>query len=495
MGVQAFKRGVSAYDFVAEIISHIKELNTKLFFNPESRLNVEGDDEEWIQAVEELVLSYPELTDTRELCTFGISPRTVTAIHSWEHYEEFFYVLTLLQRITRAMKCESIMDSSYVVIKNKTGFEALNDNTEETGVYLLPKVPSLPVDGRRQTNPKQWLSRFNCGINQELSNVCYFLKEDLEIGGQRYKVCNHICSNFLVEGATNLKIALSPLLRDAELELSYSTIPQNGEKKRLFSVTSTKNLPRVLKRSRTAFLKACKAKADIVLFPEMLGSAQLLTPDLNFSKTISEWIEEAGAKGYPAPHLIIGPSWWHDKLNELHVLSSTAQRIIVQYKHFPFFYTPKGESNPYLEDLQDSDHTVHLLHIPGLGRMAFPICVDFLHSKYMELLVQKLYCNLLMCPSYSPSKTLFVLNSLAQHPYGSWPFWINSCSAPCGNGKRLPEYVGAVAPIQADGKPKLQYLCVPDNCRCGEDDECCLFICDIDLQTGNISVDTDFPLH
>lgn len=489
-----FRRGGSAYDFVAELISHSRKLNPGFFFNPASRESVK-EEEDWTKAVDELLTKYPELADTRELCTFGIGPKTVNAIRSWKHYGDFFYVLTLLQRITRTMKWETIVDSSYVAVKNREGFEALNDNAEETGVYLFPRVSSLPIDGRAKSTPKQWLSRFSCGINQELSNICYFLKEDLVIEGQQYKVCHHIYQNFFMEGSTKLTIASSPLLCDAELDLSCITSLRAGENQRIFSVKGIKNLNRVLRRSRATFLEACRTGADILLFPEMLGNARLFFPGLDFSKTISVWIEAAEAEGYPVPRLIVGPTWWHDQRNELYVLSNTGQRLFVQNKQFSFSYTPKGESKPYLEDLCISAPTIHVLHIPGLGRMVFPICVDFLHPKYTEFLVQKLYANMLLCPSYSPSKTLFSLSSASYLPYGSWVFWINSCSAPCANGKGLPEYVGTVSSVREDGAFETQYLCVPSECCCGKDDECCLFLQDIDLQTGEAHITEHFPPH
>lgn len=493
MGAQALKQCSSIFDLIAVIIARLRQLDPEAFSDPLYRQSFEGN-EDWIRSVDELVSAFFQVTEQRKLYIPGIGSYLYDIIQGWEHGGEFFYLLTLLQRIDRAMMWDYMIGSSYVAKKNRRGFAALNDNAEETGVYLFPHVPSLLQDGADPLSPKQWLSRLDHGINQEMSNLSYVLEEDLIANGQKYALCHHVLRNFPMEGRKTLRIAASPCLCDAKL--SICKIPGNGKTENRFSVQGIENIDRVQRRLRANFIAACRGKADILCLPEMLGSAQLFSPGKDYSENISQWIREAEIEGNPAPYLTIGPTWWHENRNELPVLSNTGEYLMKQSKQHSYLYLPEEKSGPcsakknqaYLEDLQNTDRTVHLLHIPGLGRMAFPICIDMLQADYMELLAKKLFCNVLICPAYTPGKTQFAMAAPAYRPYGCFVLWINSCSAPMGAGKPSPDYVGTATPIQENGAFQTKYLRVPKGCRCGGDDESCLFLIDVDLPSGAVTV-------
>lgn len=270
-------------------------------------------------------------------------------------------------------------------------------------------------------------------------------------------------------------------MRDAKLKVCYDYEKIPGGKQRLFSVNGFENPERIHERLRAAFLQACRESVDILAFPEMLGDAQLLSPDEEYSRMFDAFAQEAEDEGLPTPFLIIGPTWWHDHSNEAHVFTNVSDRVCVQQKQFSFNDSSKS-GNPR-EDLREPRREVEVIHIPKLGRLTISICKDLLTDDYRDLLMRTLRSTICICPSFSPGKTKFDLQAPRDRGYGCYVLWMNTCSAYEKN-EPIPAYIGLISsPVPGLSE---QYFVPRCYGRCGGDSNVCLF-------TVKLSLDRNEP--
>lgn len=186
------------------------------------------------------------------------------------------------------------------------------------------------------------------------------------------------------------------------------------------------------------------------------------------------------------PGLILFPTWWHDGRNELYVFDGSGNRLCVQQKQYPYVYE-KQESARYKENLLSPERVIHVIHIPEVGRFAFPICRDLLEQEYMDILLRQLRVTFLLCPSYSPHKTQFTTEAISVNKYGCYTIWCNTCAA-YWKEPEPPAQIGLIAGPQEDLAKPLAYM--TPKCRgvCGSGAESCIFLAEITIDhTANIS--------
>lgn len=506
------------YDLLAELISHLRALDEKLFLSVDARKAL-VDDGRWTQAAESFFQQHPELNDADSLLSCGIPRELVSAIHQWEHYQEFPYVLHLLIKLESSFHWNKIIHNPPIAAVERQWAKKdspyafhLNGNVTETGILIFLRVPSInETDTPADENPpsqKSWLTDWAPGINQELKNTYFVDQRDLVVRGKQYRVRHRVLDKMSVKNKRYLRIAVSPLLKDAMLDSHFCEKEQDGKKQNFFSVKGISNSARVHDRVRAAFMRACENDADILVFPEMLGDEELLEPDSSFSHMLDQFGQEARDRGWAAPYLTLAPTWWHEGQNELHLFLHTSDRLAVQQKQHPYLHEIEADGNAssadapadapkkaggqppppghYLEDLRDPLPEILLLHIPGLGRVAFPICKDFLMDDYQNLLVRTLRTTISICPSFSSAKTLFSLSGSAHIAYGCYTIWLNTCSAYNMFGKPIPGQIGFVSCPQTEGA--MQMLCPSCGGACGKDSDACLFVVDLSLDRARPGV-------
>lgn len=479
---------VNPYNIIGMLISHLQTIDSRFFMEASIRDASEAD-AACEKAVDDFLSQHAQLLEVRRVLADGISKDVVDDVLGWEHYGETMYVFTLLQRLDRLYRWESIVKSSPITALEKEGFWSLNDNAEETGIFIIPRVPAIsdatdPTEdtGEQAWDPdKRWVTEWSKGINQELHNIYYVDEKDLEVRGDKYVIRNIIMNNLVLDNKKYIKIAASPLLRDAKLKVCYDYEKIPGGKQQLFSVNGFENPERIHERLRAAFLQACRESVDILVFPEMLGDAQLLSPDEEYSRMFDAFAQEAEDEGLPTPFLIIGPTWWHDYSNEAHVFTNVSGRVCVQQKQFSFNDSSKP-GNPR-EDLRDPCREVEVIHIPKLGRLTISICKDLLTDDYRDLLMRTLRSTICICPSFSPGKTKFDLQAPRDRGYGCYVLWMNTCSAYKEN-EPIPAYIGLISsPVPGHSE---QYFVPRCYGRCGGDSNVCLF-------TVKLSLDRNEP--
>lgn len=484
------------YNLVAELICHLRQLDCSAYKSQDVRNTIrEPDDLD--SEVSLLFEQHPCLRDGKGLVSRGVPPETVAAIRSWKNDKSFIHVLEFLVRLTRVMRLEDILCSPHVRTL-ESGFSTLNDNEEETGLQIIPRVrtindlldpaaggedPNEPAEqqGGPGANGKRWATERLPGINDELSHLYYIEKDQLQIGGEPCTVQHHIVGkDFFAGNKKEFVIGASPMVRGDFLEIAKETRSEGNGTRGFFGVTGLKEADVVQDKLQAAILEACRRDVDILIFPEMLGSGEVLGRDF-FDR-----VEELAAdEGLPMPSLILFPTWWHDHRNELHVMDGAGGTSCVQQKQYPFVYTDEDGCS-YAEDLQNGERVIHVVHVPGLGRLTFPICKDYLQEEYRRLMAETLRSTFLLCPSYSPGKTQFDLAAPGQIQYGCYTVWVNTCAANPLSGSS-PEYVGLVSGPLAEGKyiHRLEPTC---GGICGGGEDACLFVIRISMdRLANIS--------
>ncbi len=477
---------VDVFDYIAEQIARLRDLNPKAWEDETTQDTIvkPPDLDESIAALFESNLS---LYNTKELLRYGISCEAVSAISQWPYYDSYICMVEVLAKLSRNLPYRDIIKRSPKV-KQRGGFEALNGNAEATGLQIVPRVPSIhddlsPAEESEQphSKAKHWASERSRGINQELANIMCIETRALQLQSYQFQVMHHIIErDFFPAGKKELLIGVSPLVKGDFLDVAYETRQDGADRRNFFHVKGLKNSGIVKAKMEATVLAACERKVDILIFPEILGSEEIVSQE--FIDYVAQLAEE---KGLPMPSVILWPTWWHNFRNELYVTDGSGDLICRQQKQYPFKYTDPVTAVSYAEDLQNIERVIHVIHIPQVGRLTLPICRDYLEPGYVHLMADSLESTFLLCPSYSKGKTQFDLTSPGEIKYGCFTVWINTCAARC-NDVSCPEYVGLVSGPPAEGE-YIRHL----EPKCGgtcDEKLACLFLVHISMDhEANIS--------
>lgn len=482
------------FDYLATLIKKLKEIGGVKYYNQGYRDASYPTDTHVEDEAKSFFSEFPELQNGSILIKDGISEATVRAIDAWQESKKhdpyyFYYLLEFFCELQDKIQIEDLLKSKWFQDLTWTEdgpreFEALNENVKETGIIVLPKVPCIYDEEEKL--------KFNIeafpGIRLKNSNIYYYESERLkasEIEGLKasetfYQALHSVVNidgisdvftgnrNGKTQNKNMLTIAASPLTNQKDL-LNVSCYRRGHTG--YFSVNGLKDS--VAERIRKTIETAAEKSADILIFPEMLGSEDTVTtPHENpFDSFLAEVADSLEQHGHSIPMMLL-PTWWHNHYNELYVRRSPERIFCIQQKQFPFSYKDK-----YLEDLQNQERTIHMVHIPGLGRFAFPICRDFIHHKdYIDLMREQLWATFLLCPSYSEHKAQFESHGYGSMEFGCYTVWCNACGAAYRGSPA--KYVGFVASPLLSGE-QITYFEPQCKGKCGSDGVC-LFLIDLD---------------
>ena len=406
---------------------------------------------------------FREITDTEIDAAFWNRIDTFAA-----NSTDLFLLMELLCGFDTALR--NRMEMEIEIFGVCTAMHSLNDNFAETEISLLPYTETF-------WERKSRGSQHSYEINGLLKNFMYIDERELE----RYEVnrIQHILLNsFLFQPAIDkgyLRIGFSPLSRNLKLNISAYI----RDHIRYFSVENKEN-SKIIKQAVFSVLeKAKKEKVDILFFPEMIGSVELVAA---VKEKLEEFFPEEEGE-YPA--LIILPSIWKDNENSTVILTRDGESVCIQKKQYPYDGPIEPGGERMLEDIEP-DKTIHLIHCKGLGRMAVMICKDFLAEKYLELVLQILKAKLILVPSMSTGEYDFKTQANICEHLDCCVLQCNCCSAEImvredqrdkmniigyilKSGKNQnPRYVN----VPADGAAQILR---PKRCREGGCEGACLF--------------------
>ena len=496
----------NVFNDIAEMIFQLQCLNREVFDDEGKRNSRRPDNVE--KAAKEFISNHPDLQqDGKKLLSNGISPETMRALRAWPtgktEQVRFYYLLEVLLELERRIGTTDLLKSSFYTQLTNGGtkeFTSLNSNVGDTRIFILPKIQSIyspPSSGEpEQKNALNFVGARRPGIGEELRNIYYYESGDLQIGEcsyrARHSVLNVPGSNDeenQIQKKQKVTIAVSPLTNQplAPNECSFYDLGTPADPDRRFSVQFRDSTNQLARRILKDIEAAGNEGVDIVIFPEMYGCKETVTATDALEDPLPEanvLARAAKSLGEKLPRLILLPTWWHDHTNDLYVRSSPERVQCVQQKQFPFPCQRKEDELWYREDLQGQDHVIHMVHIPGLGRFAFPICRDIIEeTDYVNLMRKTLWATFLLCPSYSPGKTQFLQRGSTQE-FGCYTVWCNACVAAYSDG-RPANYVGFVAsPLLSE--ERITYFQPQCNGKCGPDGVC-LFLIDLKWDGSELS--------
>lgn len=464
------------YNLLAEIISKLKQYPSG--YEPDM-LTKEAEETLTNEVISLLGRWKNKLNNS---AIIGLSSDAYNDIIAWANNHKNYHSY-------RTLLC-TIDSSAYIGLKQEAckkrekKFVSLNDNTEETGILVLPKIhrpPTTYIRPASKDRPEETVARKNANewadsLNSRLNNIYYICTNELN----GFYVWNYVCDFTFEDPSSNeIKIGVSPILNlKLKQVLSYDdTIRcknESGMECQYFDVKEVIVQKTILERVQECFKLACEQHVDILMFPEMLGIDDLYNLDCyDFNPVMRELSRQVQGD---FPYLTLMPSIWRNNQNYVNVHLSSARRLCTQYKQHK--YTFPGSQGNATENLKNIPKEVSLIHVPGWGRIAIPICIDFLHPEYRDWLVTTLKADILLCPSYSPGEYNFLQSLDSNAGYGVHVVWLNSCSALRNSQTGAPELIGAACAPSVSSESRITRF-IPE-CE-GACTKGCLFVVTLPL--------------
>ena len=181
------------------------------------------------------------------------------------------------------------------------------------------------------------------------------------------------------------------------------------------------NVEKIVEQFMDSILIADKEKSVVLAFPELVATKEII--DLLLKKLCDITLESLKIIALPTYydntcHYNVGSVYYVDE-----------HRIIFdQKKSFSYFKINKGTYGQ--KEYLDKNTDIHILHIKGIGRIAFPICKDLLVDKYASI-CRAMRVSLFIDRSFSPTEGGHIYFSRIIRGYTAFEccgLWINSCS-------------------------------------------------------------------
>lgn len=404
-------------------------------------------------------------------------------IIEWCNEKNDYYVYrTVLCRLDSMINKDELfgsLDFHKNPYADNKAFSALNNNFDVTGFKVLPYVDSVKAyNPFGEKRARENAHTFNCDLNRELKNI--YIVSTNELDGYSDTHIMYIAPDKNINKGY-IRIALTPLLGRSYIDTinfkCYSAQPPDSTREaRYFAVKSIIDPEDITKRFLNSYKVACKENCDIFIAPEMLGVDALVHTNANGTNPF--YCPDI-RNDYKTPILTLAPTLWASHSNKLHIFSQAGDLIGTQCKQHSFTYTDKDNVS-WKEHLINVSKKILVIHIPGWGRFAFPICKDYLIPNYRKILVDTLKVNFLLCPSFSFGQYNFDISSSAAAEFETRIIHVNSCSA-LNESKRNNDGIGLVStPITS--LDRVQKI-IPQ-CK-GKCSETCVFIVDIPLNNGD----------
>lgn len=487
---------ISLFDFIALLLSDLKEKAAGRYsglrvrsYNPDEKYRVFID--EFIKSVKAACLRRGK-NYYQNIITEGIPPDlynmyifdqtfrdNTDAVYllAWNMAKYFLNEDNLLLASREAYNQAGFTNHS-------TGFNQLNSDqsVRETGYILLPDLGTFGDENKINKTTTRFEKIY-------LKGLIVLTSSDLRTrDGQQYEVRNVIlkANSHLRRTPFDgiLTLAVSPISDRWLLKSKwYTEVNEFNTEEYRFQIEGVTDEALITSRISKAYKAACAHHAHILMFPEMYGTKDL-------SVRADEIIENAAGREAP---LIVMPSWWHERSNEAPVLDDALIPLYRQPKHSPFLY---NDVKPELEDLENKDNTVYMLHLPKIGRICVCICKDFLMDSYRRMLCESLEASFILVPAFSPEVDHFK-NCMDELKHsGTYGIFINCCAAQANkNGFYVPITdsctVGEVTLTKSvinDTDPPFKLLKPKCRGKCGGPDTCCVFIIKI-TDNGKITAE------
>lgn len=398
------------YNIFARILNIlINRLNERDF---EKMRNIKKDYENTILL--KLKDKFPDLFDKEtlnvaELSEFRLANSTLIQDLEYKssHCEDMWEMVFLVRCLDGFLE-----DSFYDCIPTDEDwyvFHGLNNNVDECRLYLLPRTMCRWEHKNRDAYTSY-------SIYYYLRNFYYIRVKDMEGYAARHILMPKSFFNMALKRG-EFRIAVSPGIDKKVVEVTEIYERDNS------CYISVKPMTDFVEKELQEIMpitlkKAAEKEADILLFPEMLGSDKIIS-------CLSE--ELYGRNALPDngfPKLTVCPTVWKNHRNSCAVLDEMGEAIFEQCKHHGV-----DMKRPRAKEDIETDRCIYILHCYGIGRIAVAICKDFLITKYLRILAEVLKVNLLLVPSFTSGDYQFESLSF-KYPELDWcVIWVNACSS------------------------------------------------------------------
>lgn len=281
----------------------------------------------------------------------------------------------------------------------------LNENAGETGIAIYPRISPLWDTDKSERNRER---RFNTSF----TNYMMVRAEDV----LPFEIVMHYWNDRGVlhemEGGWSLRIALAPVMDDAELRTEERDLAVGYT----VGVDGLINEQKVTERVLRVFDRMFSEEYGIIVFPEALGTEEALVGIKDKMREHPEFCT-----------FVMAPTICADGSNVLVVLGPGGVECLRHKKTSPaILVTEDGREER--EDLL-FDRQVHLLITHELGLVAFPICAELLDPDFYRLIVNAVLVDTIICASFSPGVKAFHDTLLKGTAARLLQLYINTCSA------------------------------------------------------------------
>lgn len=313
--------------------------------------------------------------------------------------------------------------------------EALNGNFDETGIRVFPHYQPA-WDTSKSERRRSFV------FNSQFTNYMIVRKEDMSPFEFRAHVLHDEGLFKESENGRCLKIALSPVTDAAVLKCRRTQTDDED----VLLVEGIENEEDVSSRILTMFEQLFYQDYSIIMFPEALGSLQLVEDIQNVMRQQPEIYT-----------FVLLPTICGGKQNILTVLGPGGIKFTEQRKVTPFFM--RDEEGVYSREYLEYGNVIRVLISRELGNIVFPICADFLDTSYYHAACDVVMADTVLCPSLSPGNKAFekqLIKGLSTTMLG---VWINSCSAKAISTRHtVPEPVFVVQLPNDDVQDGLHFV-------------------------------------
>ena len=293
--------------------------------------------------------------------------------------------------------------------RDQYSFYCLNDNFSKCNICLLPRLKCNWEHQNRDASTSY-------SIFYYMRNFYYIKQSDLS----PYQIEHVLMPKRFFENALErgeLRIMASPLISEKVVEI---TEPYTRDDVTLISVNPMEeDMEEKIKRFSMEVLEnASFEDIDLLVFPEMLGTEEIV------EQMSRELDMRSGVCNSDSPCLTMCPSIWRENRNYCKILDDMGDMICEQQKH----HGVEMKKPAAKEDIE-SDKKIYILHGYGIGRIAVVICKDFLVTKYLRILAEKLRVNLILVPSFTARNYHFKILAAKYADLDCNVIWVNTCSA------------------------------------------------------------------
>lgn len=315
--------------------------------------------------------------------------------------------------------------------------DTLNDNYEETGICINPKLPVFRASMRLSNGTEKERTAASrgafVGINGELRNISYYewnkkcIVHNIVIPYQ-YKETDGESN---VEG--NLRIGFIPVSDKTDLILPEYKNVREGKYTLKKMYVSRPNYEEIIHaRLKRGLELACENQVDIVFAPEMLGTRETERCQGSYNEFVRRIYSDAVMNYRKPPLITVLPSYWSKGTNSAAIVYRDGRVLGRQKKYTPYV---DFQSCSVEGIRKERSKELYLIHIYGVHRIAVSICAEFLEDFDSNLICGQLGATLIIVPSFSRGERDFVSKLGGFFPYGTSVVWGDCCGAVSGSRK------------------------------------------------------------